>query len=89
MNHIAQRIIQANSCASCSAMHRVSPQAMECRLNPPSVTPLIGQGQNGAPQLLGNVTLFPTVNHSMSCRQYKRSVIVDDRLAGAEVVGAA
>jgi hypothetical protein len=83
------KLIRPDSCASCSAMLRASPQVMECRLNPPVVHPILGQNAQGAPQLIANVTLFPQVRADMFCKQFKRSVIADDRLTGVQVEGVA
>ena len=81
-------LIRPNSCLTCAAMHRENPQLMQCRLNPPTVTPILEFTPQG-PRVAGNVTMFPQVNAGMVCRQYVRGVALADDLSSAVVQGAA
>ena len=62
-------LIQEHGCKNCRHAFR-SPQALECRLNPPVPFPI------PTPQGLGFAAVFPGVQPDMKCSQHARGVVL-------------
>jgi hypothetical protein len=61
-------IIRAKTCTNCGAGVRQG-DVIECRLNPPTVFPIIISTPQG-PRSIGKVTEFPIVKPDWHCRQH-------------------
>lgn len=61
----------SDSCETCSAYHPVEPAKGICRANPPHATALLMPHGSVAPKLAPvNLTVWPTVEPHMWCRQH-------------------
>lgn len=67
-------LIRPHTCRSCSASHAVGAE-LECRAEPPTVMPLVGQGPNG-PVIGGRATVFPAGQPAWWCLRWKPKIEV-------------
>lgn len=84
MDRLQPKLIRAQTCSSCAAKYAAPGGPIECRLNPPTVAPILGGDPQTGFRLLGNVTLFPVVQPDQWCKQYRRAAL-DERLSGMAV----
>lgn len=82
-------IIRGRSCSGCQLSHHDG-QKLQCRANPPTVTAILGQDRNGQPMLVGDVTLYPTVqSNDYGCDRWRQKIMVAADLGEAKTLGAA
>lgn len=67
-------IIRQNTCSTCAFKEREG-KIMRCHRRAPVTTPIIAGGPAGQPQLVGDVTLFPTVSADMWCGEWSNFTV--------------
>lgn len=80
--------IRPNRCATCSHKHLDANKEMQCRLNPPTVMPVIAMGPKG-PSMMGQVNVFPVVQPDWWCSKFSGviSLARDEQAPGVEIEG--